>query len=114
MTESDSRFDGLNLLAALEAAACLGLAGWIWRFGPTGPIPMHFDLSGRVNGWGDRTGLAFLTASMTLLFTVCYLMMAAMVRGQPWDAPVRRGLRTGRIIIMTVGALMAALTAYMI
>jgi uncharacterized membrane protein len=113
MSESDSRFDGLNLLAALEAAGGLGLAAWTWRFGPTGPIPMHFDLSGHVNRWGDRTEAALVMGGLTLVLSLCYVMMAAMVRGQPQDAPTRRSLRIGRIIIMAVGALIGGLFTYM-
>jgi uncharacterized membrane protein len=112
MTTTSSREGVLNLLAAAEGAAGLGLAAWIWRFGPTGPIPMHFDLYGRVDRWGGRTEAALMLGGLTVVMAVCYLMITAMASRLPPDAGSGRGLRTGRVIILAVGALIGLLMTY--
>jgi hypothetical protein len=49
-TVPSDRPDWLHLVAVGEAVAALVLAAYIWRFGPTGPIPMHFNLHGDADG----------------------------------------------------------------
>jgi uncharacterized membrane protein len=105
--------DALNFLAAALGASGLGLAAWIWRFGPAGPIPVHLDLQGRVNRWGDRTEVALVLGGLTVLLGICYLMMAAMAHRQPRDSSTWRSLRIGRIILLVVGAMVGALLALM-
>lgn len=108
-----SRDIALDLIALAEGVVGLGLAGWIWRFGPAGPIPMHFDFYGRVDRWGGRTEAALVIGGLTLVLGLCYLLMAAMAARQGEDSPTRRSMRIGKIILMATGALIAALLAYM-
>ena len=106
--------DPLHWIALTEGAGALALAGYLWRFGPTGPIPMHLDLYGRVDRWGDRTQAALALAGLTLLLALGYLLLMAMDHGRLDESPVRRGLRSGRIVLMLVGALIAAVPASII
>ena len=52
-------------LAIVVAQAALGLS--IVGFGPAGPIPIHFNLSGEANGWGDRALVGGVVGGMAVL-----------------------------------------------
>ena len=52
----------LTAPAAAAGQAALGL--YVWKFGSTAPIPMHFGLDGQVDRWGDRTEAALFIGGM--------------------------------------------------
>jgi uncharacterized membrane protein len=113
-TAGSGRSDPLHPIALAEGAGALALAAYVWRFGPAGPIPMHFDLSGHVDRWGDRTQAALALAALTLGWGLVYLLLAAMDRAGAGDSPRSRGLKGARIVLMLVGLLVAAVPAWLV
>lgn len=98
----------LSWRAAVVVAAAQGvLALAVLRFGSTGPIAMHFNLSGAVDRWGDRTQAAG-TVAVTLAGG---LTLGPLTRrlGAPGDAalPATRGVLF--LITCLASAFMAAL-----
>jgi hypothetical protein len=112
-TVPSSRPDRLHLIAIGEAVASLALAAYIWRFGPTGPIPMHFGWHGEVDRWGGRGEAALMLAGLTALMAVYYLVLMFMGSRTAPDSPKRRGLRSGRIVLIVTSAFIAILTTEM-
>ena len=93
----------LGLLAVQAAAAF-----YIYDFGPTGPIAVHFDLHGRANGWGDRNGLATgiaVLAGATLLINL--MLRLKLFTGGMGDS--RRINAVARGLIVAVGVLVTGL-----
>ena len=115
MTSSDTRArrDPLHLIAGLAVVAMLALAGYLWRYGPTGPLPMHLNVYGGVDGWGDRTSVAALVAFAALGFALLYGVLVWMAQGRAPDAPGRRGLRATRLVLLCVAVMIAGLTVEM-
>lgn len=91
------RFSLLDIATVVATAAILAGAAWIALKGPTGPIPMHFDLHGQPNRWGDRNELAGTLAFMAAI-------LGATAGGMSWfaartdDPSRRRGLRVGQLV----------------
>lgn len=71
-TARDDSFDEVDLAAILIGAAQVGLGFYIWHFGPSGRLPMHFDFSGQVDRWGDRYEVAYVIWGMAALIGVSY------------------------------------------
>ena len=98
-------------IAGVGAMAAATLA--VWRLGPTGPVPMHFDLAGEVDRWGDRSEMALVMGGMTLLATLICLYCARAERGEQGKTSERFTYRFSRMIglLVSVGvvALMAAI-----
>jgi uncharacterized membrane protein len=92
----------LDKLSGLAFAAQMVLAGNTAINGPTGPIPMHFDISGQADGWGDRTRLALLMGGMAILGLVLSggLGLAAARAEEAGDAPRRRGLKAAQAVVL--------------
>jgi uncharacterized membrane protein len=109
-----TRLDRLHLVAAGEAVAALALAAYIWRFGPTGPIPMHFNGQGHVDRWGGRGEAAAWLAGLTLLIAMFYGVFSAMARGESPDSPTWRGIRAARIVMVAVNTFTAVLVSGMV
>jgi uncharacterized membrane protein len=112
-TVPSSRPDRLHLIAIGEVLAAVVLAACIWRFGPTGPIPMHIGIHGQVDGWGRRGDQALMIVGCTAMMAVFYLGLMFMARREAPDSPKRRGLRTGRIVVVAMSTLIAILAAEM-
>lgn len=100
----------LDGLTGVAVVGLLSLAIWIAVAGPEGPLPMHFDASGQVDRWGDRTQLALLIGGLGLLAAVISgLTGLAVARAE--DPARRRGLISSQAVglVAVVGvALMAA------
>ena len=75
---------------------------------------MHFDVHGQVNRWGDRSEAALALAGVTVLLALGYLLLSSMARGHAPDSPSWRGLRIGRIVVLTMIGLIAVLTSEMV
>jgi uncharacterized membrane protein len=108
------RRDRLHLVAIGEVVAALALAAYIWRFGPTGQLPMHFDSHGGVDRWGGRGEAALTLVGLTTMMAAFYLVLMSMSRGEAPDSSTRRGLRAGRIVVVAMSTFIALLTAVMV
>ncbi|HEY5409745.1 MAG TPA: SdpI family protein [Caulobacteraceae bacterium] len=115
MTSSDSRprRDPLDLVAGLVVVAMLALGAWLWRDGPLGPLPMHFDVHGAVDRWGDRASLAEVVAATAIGFACVYGILIWMGRALAPDAPGRRGLRATGLIMVCLAIMIAGISTAM-
>ncbi len=82
--------DPVNLYAALVFLAGAGAAAYMWRYGPAGPLPIHLDLWGRVNGWGDRITVAGIVGALTAGFAAIYVIMETVTLSDGARLPPRR------------------------
>jgi uncharacterized membrane protein len=70
-------------LAAIGVVAGQGLlAAYVYGFGKTGRLPMHFGLNGQVDRWGDRTELAAVIAAMAGLTALTYAALPILSRAR--------------------------------
>ncbi|MBC1181906.1 DUF1648 domain-containing protein [Brevundimonas sp. WCHBH090558] len=103
------RLNLADAVTALSVVLLAALATAVAIKGPAGPVPMHFDLQGRPDRWGDRLELAILLAGLAGL-------AALLGWGMGWAAarsedPARtRGLRLGQWI---TAPLVAAVGAFL-
>jgi uncharacterized membrane protein len=114
--KEDGEFRGTNtglriidLATIAVVTAILSAAIVVWKAGPTGPMPMHFNGAGRVDRWGDRTEMAGVIAFMALLAGGISLFCAVMEKQSRDPAAERFTYRLGRIIGLAVPALVCAL-----
>lgn len=106
MTQSLSRF-----LAPVAAAGQAGLGLYVWKFGSTAPIPMHFGLSGEVDRWGDRQEAALMIGGMAALTLLIAWAMDWSAR-QTWaDEARRRGLGYAKSLGVAAPVLLSAMMA---
>lgn len=114
MSERPNRPEPADLLAVVVFAAVLALAAFIWRHGPPGLLPIHLDIFGRVDGRGDRTFVAIFLACLSIGLGACYALIGAVTHGRSPDASRRRGLRTAKLLIVFIVAMVAGLTLALI
>ena len=96
-----------HAFAAVAFLVCLGLAAFVWRFGPPGLIPTHYDMHGRVNGWMDRTHLAAVQAAVSVVLALCYLGVGHISGGTVQNRKISR-LLIALVGLMTSGLLVAS------
>lgn len=97
--------------AALAAAGQAALGLYVWRFGPTTPIPMHFDLAGQVDRWGDRTEAALVIAAMGAVSLATGWALDISARRPEADEARRRGLGLAKAITVSAPCLVSAMMA---
>jgi len=103
-------FDLTDAAAVLLLVVQAGVAFFIDRFGPIGPIAVHFDLHGRPNGWGDHHGLAMGVAVAGAVTVLINLMLRLpLFTGGVGDDKRTNGIARG--LILAASALATALLA---
>lgn len=92
-----SMLDGVALISAVAQGA---FALNVWLNGPTGPLPVHFDLAGQVDRWGDRNEVALTLGGLAILGFLINggLGLAAQRSDAAGDVARRRGLRAGQVV----------------
>jgi len=95
--------------AAAIGQAALGV--YVWTFGSTAQIPMHFDISGEVDRWGDRTEAALVIGGMAAVSLITGLLLEANARRPEADDARRRGLGIARSIAISAPCLVSAMMA---
>jgi len=95
--------DVLDAAALAVAVGGCAFAAWIWFNGPTTPIPMHMDLAGNVDRWGDRREAGLVLGGATLVTAAAYGLAAWIERSKPMTDAARRGLWFGRLIALVTG-----------
>ena len=100
----------IDIASVVAVAALVAGALWVGFNGPPGPLPMHFDVNGRPDRWGDRRELAGLIGFLALV-------LAATAGGMGYyaakaeDPARRRGLRIGQLIsLFAIGAVAPVMT----
>ena len=64
------RFTVLDALTALTVVALIALAIGVQVAGPTTPLPMHFDIHGQPDRWGDRSELSSVIGFMAFMAAI--------------------------------------------
>ena len=97
--------------ALAAAGAQVALAVYIARFGPTSPIPMHFDLAGQVDRWGTRSETAFVIGLMAGLSAVAALGLDQLTLGRRVPPASPRVMMLTTIVIVAVASAVSVLMA---
>ncbi len=105
------KLERIDYLAALVAAGEAALGAYVWAFGKAGRLPMHFGLSGAVDGWGDRHEVGLTLAAFGVGTAVGYALLPALALGRNDRAPGRQALPVARLIILTTSILIALMLA---
>ena len=101
-----TRIDAVAVaLTAAEAAA----AAYVFAWGRPGPLPIHFDLHGEANGWGDRTLVALLIAGCAAVNGPFYALLPVLSRRPAETEAAGRGLTMARLVILVTQALIGLL-----
>lgn len=98
----------LDLATAITTTAIVAVALWVALHGPTQPIPMHFDLSGNPDRWGDRTEMAWLLGFLALMLGVLGGGFGLAIQRSA-DASRRRSLKVGQFIVLITTAVITLL-----
>lgn len=99
----------METAAGIVVLAQLALAAFTARFGTVGPVPMHFDLAGNVDRWGDRKEAAAAILIIAGITAACAAFMAFGLRRDNPDAARRRGLTLGMGITLAATGAVALL-----
>ncbi|MDB5471414.1 MAG: conserved rane spanning protein [Caulobacter sp.] len=99
----------METAAGVVVLAQLALAAYVARFGTTGPVPMHFDLAGNVDRWGDRADAANFILIIAAVTAACAGFMAFSLRRDNPDAARKRGLTLGMGLVLAVTGAVALL-----
>jgi len=91
------RFTLLDALTALTVVGLIAVAIGVQIAGPTGAIPMHFDIHGQPDRWGDRSELSGLIGFMAFMAAITAGPMSWYAKRTP-DAARRRGLEIGQLV----------------
>ena len=96
---------------AAAATAQIALALYVAQFGPTSPIPMHFDLAGEVDRWGTRGEAAFVIGLMAGLSMISTFGLEHLSLGRrtPVASPKVMSLTT--IVVVAVASGVSVLMA---
>ncbi|RSB47100.1 MULTISPECIES: SdpI family protein [Brevundimonas] len=102
-----TRFTVLDAFTALTVAGLVALAVWILTAGPTTPLPMHFDIHGQPDRWGDRNELAGVIGFMAVMAAITAGPMSWYAKRTP-DTARRRGLEVGQFVsLLAIGGVSA-------
>lgn len=100
---TDRRLTILDMVTILIVTALAAIALWIAVAGPTEPLPMHFDVHGQPNRWGDRNELAGTMGFMALMAAITAGPMGWFAKRAP-DLSRRRGLVFGQLVsLLAIG-----------
>lgn len=111
--ETGTGFGLVDLATIVTVAGILAAAAMVWRAGPEGPLPMHFNAAGQVDRWGDRSEMAIVIATMGVVACAISIFCAVMERQVRDPAADRFTYRLGRIIGLAALALVALLMTAM-
>ena len=92
-----TRFTVLDAFTALTVVGLIAIAIGVQVAGPTDAIPMHFDIHGQPDRWGDRSELSGLIAFMAFMAAITAGPMSWYAKRTP-DAARRRGLEIGQLV----------------
>ncbi|KSB89958.1 hypothetical protein AS593_00340 [Caulobacter vibrioides] len=101
--------DGASILTTASIA---GAALAVWRLGPSGPMPMHFNVAGQVDRWGDRAEMAAAIGVIALVAGGVAGLCAVMERQVRDPLAERFTYRLGRIVGLAAPAFAAAMLTF--
>ena len=101
---------GMSDLAALALVTVqAAMAVYIYQFGPTGPIAIHFDLQGHPNGWAGRHAVAIGIEVLAGITAAINLMLRIGVSRRPGFADAERTLALTQAVVLATTALITTL-----
>ena len=109
---SDLHKRGLTPLDGVSILTTAGIAGAalaVWRLGPTGPMPMHFNFAGEVDRWGDRTEMSLAIGVIAMVAGAVAVVCWAMERQVKDRRGDRFTYRLGRMVGLAAPAFAAAM-----
>lgn len=101
----------VRTVALAVTTAQIALALYVARFGPTSPIPMHFDLTGQVDRWGNRSETAFVIGLMAGLSAVATFGLEHLTLGRKTPQASPRLMTLTTIIVVAVASAVSVLMA---
>lgn len=108
----NDRASGLDRASWALTLGQFGLAGAIALFGPTHPLPMHFNADGQVDRWGGRAEMAWLVLGLAAVSAA--VTAFGWIAARKGEAHARRGLALAQfatvLVLTLVALLMACLT----
>jgi|EndMetStandDraft_6_1072998.scaffolds.fasta_scaffold01150_12 uncharacterized membrane protein len=108
------RTRGADAASWILTVGQFGLAGTIALFGPTHPLPMHFNAEGQVDRWGGRGEMALFVLVLAVISAVITVSGWIGARRAPaglGGTSARRGQAAARFVVLLVLALIALLDA---
>lgn len=91
--------------AVLLTVGMAALGVYVARYGAEGAIPMHFDIHGKADRWGDRTEAGWVLAGMGILTLATHAAItfaAARRELDPAASKIVAGVRLMNLLIMAV------------
>jgi len=86
-----------------------GLAFAIHQLGPEHPLPMHFDLQGQVDRWGDKSELVGIVLTVAIISGLTSILRSIWARNR--ESSVRWGLLLSQLAVAWIMSLIALLAA---
>ena len=90
-------------VVTVQAAAAVYVFGW----GKTGPLPMHFGLRGQVNGWGDRGQVAVFLGVVALGTAILYALLPSLSRRVAEAGAASRGISMAKLVVLATFAMLS-------
>ena len=109
MTPRDPVLSLLDVATIVMVTVIASLALWIALAGPSGAIPVHFDINGTPDRWADRDEVAGIIGGQAFMLLLTSGGMGLALR-RVSDPTTVRGLRLGQFISMLV---IGGVTAFM-
>jgi uncharacterized membrane protein len=111
-TPRPHQFDLIDAAATTLVVAQLALASYVARYGPTGPIPVHFGLNGEPNRWGNRAEVAIMIAVLAAA-TAATTYTVDLARARRTEDGLQRTMAIGRTIGVAVPGAITVMFAAM-
>ena len=93
------------IIAILLTLSAWGLAAWVYP-GLPDRVPTHWNIEGKVDGWGDKSWATFLMPGMMVIFLVLFAFLPAL-------SPKHFEVDSFRSTYLYIMVLTTALFAYM-
>jgi uncharacterized membrane protein len=93
------------MIAILLTLAAWGLSAWLYPGLPQ-RVPTHWNIEGKVDGWGDKSWATFMMPGMMIIFLIVFAFLPAL-------SPKHFEVDTFRSTYLYIMVLMTALFAYM-
>ena len=91
-----------DIVIGLTGLTIAAAGVWILLAGPSGPMPVNYGWSGRVNGWGTRVDVGAAIAGSGLVLTVLGVGFGMAAARSP-DPARQRALRAGqRVSVLAI------------
>jgi uncharacterized membrane protein len=102
--------DRVDAASGMLVLGQFGLAGAIALFGPTHPLPMHFNFQGQVDRWGGRLEMATMVLILAVVSAVIAVARWRATREGRAKAGQAQALFVAQLVLTLIALLNASLT----